>query len=334
MYEKQYNRFPHLISFQIECNIFNKSSNRIPLFLKMTLRSFSLPPINEISYSHYQRSSVPIGELSSWDDATPSQFLLNHQEQEASLILLSICQSESKKSPGGQFSLEENAAMVDFACCSWIKSSGCCTKKVLEKPKQMVPQLLVQDDDNQQDSNHSNLPGDERGESIRSFVINDVTDPSDVGRFAFPTISPKPFVLYHEEDEGNINEAHSFLRRSVLEGFLSKTSIPDGQGKTFFRMGFCCRFCKNKQHRAVQSIIFPESLQGIYRAVLRFQKFHLHKCIHIPDRIRDEAERARKGGRGNKSYWVKSAEDKGLYDIPGGKGIALCPAILAEITQV
>ncbi len=289
----------------------------------MTLRSFSLPPINEISYSHYQRSSVPIGELSSWDDATPSQFLLNHQEQEASLILLSICQSESKKSPGGQFSLEENAAMVDFACCSWIKTSAWRTKKVLEKPNKKLDASFVQDG-----------AEDDAEKEDCSLISDDFTDASKGGRFAFPTISPKPFVLYHEEDEGNINEAHSFLRRSVLEGFLSKTSIPDGQGKTFFRMGFCCRFCKNKQHRAVQSIIFPESLQGIYRAVLRFQKFHLHKCIHIPDRIRDEAERARKGGRGNKSYWVKSAEEKGLYDIPGGKGIALSPAALAEITQV
>ncbi|KAL7464869.1 hypothetical protein ACHAXS_005198 [Conticribra weissflogii] len=295
----------------------------------MTLRSFILPPINEISFSHEQRKLYPIRELSSCDDfscTSPSQpqLLLNHQEQKATLILLSICQPESNKSPGGQFSLEENAAMVDFACCSWIKSSsGCCTKKVLEKPNKKLYASFVQDG-----------AEDDAEKEDCSLLSDDFTDPSDVGRFAFPTISPKPFVLYHEEDEGNINEAHSFLRRSVLEGFLSKTSIPDGQGKTFFRMGFCCRFCKNKQHRAVQSIIFPESLQGIYRAVLRFQKFHLHKCIHIPDRIRDEAERARKGGRGNKSYWVKSAEDKGLYDIPGGKGIALCPAILAEITQV
>jgi len=273
---------------------------------------------------------------SSW--TTPSQeqqILLNRREEEASFILLSIGhQLEKNKSTGGQFSVRENDAMVDFICCSWIKSSDRFNNKVLETPKHLDAPF-TQDgtaDVDEESSNHKRIISDDDGTSSRSVV--DVIDASSPGRFIFPTNSTKPFfVLYHEGDDGNINEAHSFIRHCVLEGFLSKTSIPDGNGNTFLRMGFCCRFCKNKQNRAVQSIIFPESLGGIYRAVLRFQKFHLHKCTHIPDHIRDEAEKAKKGGRGSKSYWVTSAEQKGLFDIPGGKGIALCPTVLAEITQ-
>lgn len=307
----------------------------------MTHRSFSLPPIHEISFSHEERKMDPSGKFSSPDDCswiTPSQehqMLLNRREEEASFILLSIGhQLEKNKRPGGQFALRENDAMVDFICCSWTKSSGSCNNKILETPKQMCAPV-VQDgtaDDDEQDSKHKLIVSDDDGTSSHSVV--DVIDASSPGRFNLPPNSAKPFfVLYHEGDDGNINEAHSFIRRCVLEGFLSKTSIPDGNGNTLLRMGFCCRFCKNKQNRAVQSIIFPESLGGIYRAVLRFQKFHLHKCTHIPHHIRDEAIKAKNGGRGSKSYWVTSAEEKGLFDIPGGKGIALCPTVLAEITQ-
>ena len=79
---------------------------------------------------------------------------------------------------------------------------------------------------------------------------------------------------------------------------------------------------------AEQSTLAPQSIRGIYRAVMRFMIYHVPACEHIPQEIKSRA-RVDVKERGAKKYWVDSAFDKGLRDgeDEDGESIIYCMTI-------
>lgn len=157
-----------------------------------------------------------------------------------------------------------------------------------------------------------------------------------------------PTSLYAEGDEDHINPTHNIIRRDILEVFVeqpgpsSNTVQYDANGSnkratkakhTRFsgRVGLRCRFCKHLpvgSNNASLATIYPESLEGIYRACsVRFQKRHVAICEYIPASIRTGLDNLirEKSCRGSKNYWVESALRLGFRTAENTKGIIFCP---------
>ncbi len=154
------------------------------------------------------------------------------------------------------------------------------------------------------------------------------------------TAASAPTSLYAEGDEDYINPIHNIMRRDILEVFV-ETGPQDRGGNNSTsarsnrfagRIGLRCRYCKHlpQGSAANLSTIYPETLDGIYRACsVRFQKRHLGSCQYIPKAIRAELDVLgnEKSCRGSKGYWVESALRLGLRTAPDQKGIIFCPEI-------
>jgi len=149
-----------------------------------------------------------------------------------------------------------------------------------------------------------------------------------------------PTSLYAEGDEDYINPIHNILRRDILEVFVdtdrpihSSNHAPPRNARFAGRVGLRCRFCKHLppgSSTANLSTIYPETLEGIYRACsVRFQKRHLGICPYIPEAIKSELDTLgnEKSCRGSKSYCVESALRLGFKPPPDRKGIIYCPEI-------
>ena len=159
--------------------------------------------------------------------------------------------------------------------------------------------------------------------------------------------------LAAEDDDQYTHPSHAIIRRDILEAFVTVAPKADedvtgeGRKKTARRrryagkVGFRCRYCKDKSvdEQGDLSVIYPESISGLYRANIRFQSKHIQACKHIPQELRDELEYLKtcKDGmnRGNKNYWTESALTKGFRDwvsADGGKkGIIYCPELNEEL---
>ncbi|KAL7442298.1 hypothetical protein ACHAXM_009205 [Skeletonema potamos] len=162
--------------------------------------------------------------------------------------------------------------------------------------------------------------------------------------------------LAAEEDELNTHPSHAIIRRDILEAFVTVAPkegdeglTGEGKKKTARRrryagkVGFRCRYCKDKhvEEQGDLSVIYPESIKGLYRANIRFQSKHIQACQYIPQELRDQLEYLKtcKEGmnRGNKNYWTESALRKGFRDweSPDGekKGIIYCPELNEELNS-
>jgi len=142
-------------------------------------------------------------------------------------------------------------------------------------------------------------------------------------RHGMRSMSSKKIKGYsHKEDDST---SSSITTTSSSNSSSSSKTTKVRKCRFAGRIGLRCRFCKRLpyEERAPLSNIYPESLQGIYRATsIRFQKRHVEKCEYIPREIRD-ALRVLKddNSRGSKSYWVESAVRIGLRNSEDGKGI-------------
>jgi len=135
-----------------------------------------------------------------------------------------------------------------------------------------------------------------------------------------PMDEPFCMKLYSMGEEGNINRTHTVIRRDVLE--IRRTQ----SGEIFFQ----CAFCKHcsRGDRAKQSTLAPQSIESLYRAVIRFMMYHVPACEHIPQEIKDLIPKATMDvkARVTKKYWFDSAFDKGLRDgeDEDGRSIIYC----------
>lgn len=193
--------------------------------------------------------------------------------------------------------------------------------------------MAMAGDDSSDDSSFGHLSEKDSGTVASSFFPSsgedDSTDsslsvaPSDgsVGD-DFLSIQGTPNIkinLYDPADEGRIGDVHNVFRRDIYEGYI----IQPGQhcaGTVAFR----CRFCQHLPHqdRVRQSEITPRTVEGLYRAQIRFKRDHFPFCEFIPDEIKAKvAKLERSSHRGKKAYWVASARNKGLVN--GHNGIVL-----------
>ena len=120
--------------------------------------------------------------------------------------------------------------------------------------------------------------------------------------------------LYSKRDKGRINPAHIVIRRSVLD--VRRTM----SGRIFLQ----CSCCKHlpRWERARLSTLVPQSVEGLYRSIVRFMMTHVTACEQMPQKIKDLSPKtSRLVHRGTKNYWIKSAKKKGLMNGNDGKSI-------------
>jgi len=185
-----------------------------------------------------------------------------------------------------------------------------------------------------------NMPPNANGVS----VLNENTNSTqDIPRVSYPSLADK-------DDDKNTHPSHAIIRRDILEAFVpvapkfkddeggilirSKRKLSRQQRYTGF-VGFRCRYCKDKpiNKRAGLAAIFPETISGIYRANIRFQSKHIEACPYIPKQLKAQLnclKTSKNTSRGKRTYWTKSALQKGFCDwqSPAGagrNGIIYCP---------
>ena len=157
------------------------------------------------------------------------------------------------------------------------------------------------------------------------------------------------------DDKKNTHPSHALIRRHILEAFItpaaSALAVPntkhqDGgisiSGKRKLQrqqryagfVGLRCRHCKHRRidEKADLAVIYPESIGGIYRANIRFQRKHIQACSYIPKRLKRKLISLKKtrqsNNRGKRSYWEESALQKGFrnWTSPTGRnGIVFRP---------
>lgn len=159
-----------------------------------------------------------------------------------------------------------------------------------------------------------------------SFACTDVSSDGSSDGYAYDSDASShdtadvTINLYDPTDEGRIGGFHNVFRRDIYEGFV----VRSGE-KYAGTVAFRCRFCQHLPYRAraKQSEVYPRTIEGLYRAHIRFNHDHFPKCKFIPKEIKAKVARLRKSRpRGNKSHWITSALNKGLVN--DVNGIVLC----------
>eukprot|EP00574_Skeletonema_japonicum_P007117 CAMPEP_0201726212 /NCGR_PEP_ID=MMETSP0593-20130828/9322_1 /ASSEMBLY_ACC=CAM_ASM_000672 /TAXON_ID=267983 /ORGANISM="Skeletonema japonicum, Strain CCMP2506" /LENGTH=525 /DNA_ID=CAMNT_0048217683 /DNA_START=243 /DNA_END=1820 /DNA_ORIENTATION=+ len=154
----------------------------------------------------------------------------------------------------------------------------------------------------------------------------------------------EPFVVPKYQDDAaaavstNTRTISSSVYKNKKGGKKAKNPTPvhkKSKNKMInFRAGsiaFRCRFCKHSPHkdRYPLATIYPESIEGLYRANLRFQANHLRVCKECPRELKDCLRRARQNNDhrsfevqgGVRKYWVETAARKGFRKVTvNGKG--------------
>lgn len=130
--------------------------------------------------------------------------------------------------------------------------------------------------------------------------------------------------LYSTRDDGDDDAfaPHIPIRRDLLE--VRRTM----SGRVFFR----CACCKHlpRDERAKLSVLAPQNVGNLYRAVSRYMMHHVRECEHVPQNFKDVNPRCvMRNVKGAKECWAKSAMSMGLRDGVGGKSIVYC----APVTQ-
>jgi len=220
----------------------------------------------------------------------------------------------------------------------------------------VTPDAKANNDDDDDDYDYS----DEESITTTTYattrsVIEDTTSnlPTLFDKYDMPYISPTHYIIgseileafvvpkYDDEDRkydaaavastaaSSLYDANDNTKTSSISAQKKKAKQVKKK-KSNFRAGsiaFRCRFCKHcpyKKNKAPLSTIYPESLEGLYRANLRFQANHLNSCEYFPDALKKrlEYEYHRHGIQqvGVRAYWVECAERKGFRSVEvGGK---------------
>lgn len=156
------------------------------------------------------------------------------------------------------------------------------------------------------------------GESLKQKVTEDEDE-------AAPGIpKEKPTRLALPGDAAKLNKLHCFVRSELLEIFVLEKSKQAG------RVGMRCVFCAEARKKAgnipkdeaAMAFFYPKSLSEIYRLVTSWQRCHLRKCKTLPPTLRSTWQQLREleKSRGKTAYWISSAKEIGLVDIPSKAG--------------
>ncbi len=112
-------------------------------------------------------------------------------------------------------------------------------------------------------------------------------------------------------------EVFAWNEKDGLEGYTGRKKPSNGQ------VGIRCVFCKTlpASERPSGCLVFPESLEDIPTKVGEMLRLHFKNCPAIPDDKRDTIKSLRNFGPKvdeSAQYWIDSARDIGLGDIPPG----------------
>jgi len=209
-------------------------------------------------------------------------------------------------------------------------------------PPSAAPEKHLREDTKTKVKFNTNTNTNTSPNACGTSLLNKTTASQDIPSASYPSLADK-------DDEKNTHPSHAIIRRDILEAFAnvapklkgdeggvpirSKRKLTRQQRYVGF-VGFRCRYCKDKpiNKRADLAAIFPESISGIYRANIRFQSKHIEACPYIPKQLKNKLNRLKttykNSNRGKKTYWTKSALQKGFCDwkSPAGRnGIIYCP---------
>jgi hypothetical protein len=117
-------------------------------------------------------------------------------------------------------------------------------------------------------------------------------------------------------------EVFSWEEADGLEGYAGRKDPTVGQ------VGIRCVFCKAKEptERPSGCLVFPENLSAVHTKVMDMLRLHYHSCPSMPEETKETFRTLRGFGAkvadDSQQYWVDSARDIGLSNIPpGGVGI-------------
>jgi hypothetical protein len=130
------------------------------------------------------------------------------------------------------------------------------------------------------------------------------------------------------DDEYWLSEMECFARSDLIEVFSLKKKDPlDGYAgrkePATGQVGIRCTFCKSLEasERPNGCVSFPEGLTGLHTKVADMIRLHFPSCPSMPDDERDTFKAfrgfdAKVANDDSQQYWVDSARDIGLTDLP------------------
>merc|ERR1719162_1082500 len=134
--------------------------------------------------------------------------------------------------------------------------------------------------------------------------------------------------LTKHDDSNWLSELQCFARSDLVEVFCwkEKDGLDGYSGRkepSNGQVGIRCVFTKNllASEKPSGCMVFPESLEAIHTKVGEMLRLHFKSCPYIPDDKRDVFKSLRNfGPKVDESgqYWIDSARDIGLADIPPG----------------
>jgi len=136
--------------------------------------------------------------------------------------------------------------------------------------------------------------------------------------------------LTKHDDSNWLSELQCFARSDLVEVFCwhEKDGLSGYSGRKEpcnGQVGIRCVFCKTlpKSEQPPGCVVFPESLEAIPTKVGELLRLHFKSCPAMPDDKKDAFRSLRNfGPKVDESgqYWIDSARDIGLADIPPGGG--------------
>jgi hypothetical protein len=146
----------------------------------------------------------------------------------------------------------------------------------------------------------------------------------------YPVPKSYPSRLALPADKTKLNKLHCFLRSELLEVFVIEPTTHGGAQSSIGRVGLRCVHCGMARkevgdvprEEAAMAVFYPKTVSEIYRLVTSWQRCHLRKCKTLPPAVRAEWQelRDKDKSRGKTSYWISSAREIGLVDIPSKAG--------------
>lgn len=117
-------------------------------------------------------------------------------------------------------------------------------------------------------------------------------------------------------------EVFSWKKKDGVEGYSGRKEPAPGQ------VGIRCVFCKalDPSEKPAGCVAFPDSLSAIHTKVGDMMRLHFHSCPSISDESKATFKTLRGFGTkvtdDSQQYWIDSARDIGLANIPpGGPGV-------------
>ena len=139
------------------------------------------------------------------------------------------------------------------------------------------------------------------------------------------------FRLYREEDKKALSERHCYVRQCYIQAFTATASdVSSRHSKGAQKLmsqgqvGVRCIFCSHlpQGDRAERAVCYPRSISRLYQTVADMQRFHFENCRCIPIKTKNmyqALKTSRKRGQEKpQDYWIRSAQELGLYDNPDG----------------